>query len=227
MKKDLQALLGEVEDLSKSRLDSSTPIGKVNQAKSLHVDTSPAAGASHAQAFVRHLGQAGTDIGERLPALQDQLAQIRSGDLSIVEEMLFSQASTLQAIANQFAALGSASIGLNQHETGIQQLHIALRAQDQSRKTLLALVEVKNPKRATFIKANTAIGQQVNQLAISPSPQVDPLPLEASPHAPMDTGSQGATAATHPDLAAVELQHGTSNRGRKARKQPESTTARA
>lgn len=226
MKKDLQALLGEVEALSEARPDSTTQIDKVNRAQPLHVDTSPAAGASHAQAFVRHLGKTGTDIKQRLPALQDQLAQIKSGDLSVVEEMLFSQASTLQAIANQFAALGSVSIGLNKHETGIQQLHIALRAQDQSRKTLLALVEVKNPKRTTFVKANTAIRQQVNQMAISPQSDPLPLELEPSPYAEMDTGSQGATAATHRDLAPVEVQHRTSNRGRKARKQPESAKAR-
>lgn len=41
--------------------------------------------------------------------------------------------------------------------------NVALRAQNQIRKTLIALADLKNPRRATFIKQqNNAINQQIN-----------------------------------------------------------------
>jgi hypothetical protein len=69
----------------------------------------------------------------------------------------------------------------------LQLIEMALKCQEQCRKTLKTLNDIQNPQPKTvFIK--NAIAQQVNQLAV----QTEELQkrLEAQPYAAMDFGSQ-------------------------------------
>lgn len=87
--------------------------------------------------------------------------EVSSGDLGRVEKMLTSQALTLDAIFNNMAQRSSRQESFK----GIEVLmRLALKAQAQSRATVEALAEIKNPKPVTFVKqANMAQGhQQVN-----------------------------------------------------------------
>ena len=74
---------------------------------------------------------------------------------------MVSQATSLQSIFTDLARKAQAQTYLKHFET---YLGLALKAQAQSRATITALVELKNPRHATFVKqANIAHGpQQVN-----------------------------------------------------------------
>jgi hypothetical protein len=95
--------------------------------------------------------------------LQRQAEQIKDGDLSQVELSLWSSVIELDILHShlQKKALGSLQNNglLNLKPEIVEFLfNAALKIQIEKRKTLTALAQIKNPKRATFIK------QQLNQL---------------------------------------------------------------
>jgi len=98
---------------------------------------------------------------------------------------------------------------------------MALKAQAQSRATISALVDLKYPRQATFVKqANIANGpQQVNNAthAGEIQPPQNKL-LEDASHERMDTGTTTAAARGHPTLETVEPIH----RPQKPRRQGQS-----
>ncbi len=92
--------------------------------------------------------------------LIDGAQRVTDGNTKELEQMLFTHAKALDYIffdaLNKLADCGM----INQIETFT---NIAFRAQNQSRKAILALADLRNPRRATFIKQqNNAINQQVN-----------------------------------------------------------------
>lgn len=100
------------------------------------------------------------EIASVAKALIQNANKIAAGDISEIEIMLMTQAQTLNALFHD-TLVRSADVNM------INQLQIlsdiALRAQNQSRKTLAVLAELKNPKRAVFIKnQNNAVNQQIN-----------------------------------------------------------------
>jgi hypothetical protein len=99
-----------------------------------------------------------------MQVLEKTIAQIQSGDLSKIEEMYISQAVALEMMFTSLARRAKAQDRLLQYET---HMRLALKAQNQSRATLQALVQLKQPSQTTFVKqANIAQGhQQVNNLA--------------------------------------------------------------
>ena len=98
-----------------------------------------------------------------IQVLEKTIQQIQSGDLSKIEEMYISQAVALEAIFASLARRAKAQDKLLQYET---HMRLAVKAQNQSRATLQALVQLKQPSNTTFVKqANIAQGhQQVNNL---------------------------------------------------------------
>ena len=99
-----------------------------------------------------------------MQVLEKTIAQIQSGDLSKIEEMYISQAVALEVMFTDLARRAKAQEKLLQYET---HMRFALKAQNQCRATLQALVQLKQPSNTTFVKqANIAQGhQQVNNLA--------------------------------------------------------------
>ena len=92
--------------------------------------------------------------------IETDLKEIRSGDFSLIEEHLYSQGIALQAMFHLMITNCMESRSLEG-----QSIYgkMALKAQSQSRQTLLALAEHRNPRKATFIKQqNNAVNQQVN-----------------------------------------------------------------
>ena len=103
----------------------------------------------------------GVDFTTLLSNLEAANSAVAGGDLGCVEAMLLGQAHVLQSV---FMVYMSKMANADHIEQVNSLSRIALRAQNQSRQTLATLVELKNPKRAMFIKQqNNAVNQQINQ----------------------------------------------------------------
>ena len=103
----------------------------------------------------------GLDSFTLLDELTKTGQQIGSGDLGPLEEMLLAQAKTLDALFHRYLHRMDSADYLPKAEA---YARIAMKAQHQSRQTIVTLGELKHPKRATFIKQqNNAVNQQINQ----------------------------------------------------------------
>lgn len=95
--------------------------------------------------------------------LEKVFKQVKSGDLSVPEEMLISQAFALNMAFNSLAARAA-----RQQDASTMQMlmNLCFKAQNQSRATIDSLRQLKQPSQTTFVKqANIAQGhQQVNNL---------------------------------------------------------------
>ena len=103
------------------------------------------------------------DISEVVKDLGGKTVQVHKGDLAILEEMLLSQATTLQTIFTSYVRRAQAQTYQRNLEA---YMNMALKAQNQSRTTIQALAELKRPKQATYVnQANISNGpQQVNNI---------------------------------------------------------------
>ena len=152
---------------------------------------------------------AGDDVNlmALIEALRKSNDQSKAGDLSHLEAMLIGQATALQTI---FVSLAKRA----HHQTSQAHfeafLGLALKAQAQSRATISALVDLKYPRQATFVKqANIAHGpQQVNNASHAQEiqPRQNEL-LEDASHERLDTGKTTAATRGHPTLETVESVH--------------------
>ena len=101
-------------------------------------------------------------LTESYAALEQQIASIKSGDLSQVERKLVAQADTLDAIFNDLARRSALNAGEYLPAMEIY-MRLALKAQSQCRATLETLANIKNPPVVIARQANIAHGpQQVN-----------------------------------------------------------------
>jgi hypothetical protein len=133
-------------------------------------------------------------------------------------ELLYGQVAILNAAFNQYMQL--ATVAANTPHFGTF-LEAAMKAQEQARKTLQTLHDIKNPQpRTVFIK--NAIMQQVNQ----PVTKTEELQkqLEAQTHAPMDFGSKTETErspeAINPPTTPLGTLDGTKKRRGKGKGSP-------
>jgi hypothetical protein len=169
------------------------------------------------------LGDDVAGITELTAALKDTTKRVNDGDLSTLEAMLVGQATALQGIFTSYAKRAQ----LQQYQKNLESfMGLALRAQAQSRATIQALVDLKFPKQATFVKqANIAHGpQQVNNGLLS-APKGDQTPTHAHENKPteqtklledtrsgstyLDLGATPAAAGGHRALEAVGAVHRT------------------
>jgi len=113
------------------------------------------------QAFSDNFGA--LDLQECVAVMTEHQSQIRSGNLSSLENMLTAQAVTLNALFNKLAQRSGLNMGehLGAADT---YMRLALKAQSQCRSTIEAINEIKNPSSApTFVKqANIGNAVQVN-----------------------------------------------------------------
>jgi hypothetical protein len=103
-----------------------------------------------------------THLGETVRALGLQIDRVKSGDMTPADEMLVSQAATLDALFCQLARRSAANMEAGFLQASIGYMQLALKAQAQARCTWETLSKIKNPP--TFVRqANIANGpQQVN-----------------------------------------------------------------
>ena len=125
--------------------------------------------------------------------------------------MYISQAVALEVMFASLARRAKAQDKLLQYET---HMRFALKAQNQCRATLQALVQLKQPSNTTFVKqANIAQGhQQVNNLAeknITPQNEL----LKGS-YAQLDTGTTPTPKGIDTTLEALGKINRRKNTGR-------------
>lgn len=161
------------------------------------------------------------DLGTIVDRLRDTFEEVKGGDLSNLEAMLISQATALQTIFTSLARRAANQEHMMQYQTF---LGLALKAQAQSRATISALVDLKYPRQATFVKqANIAHGpQQVNNASTPASAQsrteeIKPLQnelLEDQRHGStqLDTRATPTPARSDTTMEAVAAVHGAAKR---------------
>jgi hypothetical protein len=183
--------------------------------------------ASVIQSYQRNIMGSDVDLPAMIDRLDDTIMAVRNGDLSRLEAMLLGQATALQTMFSSLAIRAAKQEQLR-HIEGLMAL--ALKAQAQSRATISALVDLKYPRQATFVKqANIANGpQQVNNgegarpAAKRPrvraheanSKGVQTELLEVSDGQRLDTRAASTASRTDPHLAPVAKVHRTPQRGR-------------
>jgi len=144
--------------------------------------------------------------------IAERLAEIRSGDTTYLEEMLLGQAISLNAFGADALMKASGFIGegmvVKFPELTEKLAQLGLKAQDSSRKAIMALHELRNPKKPTqFIK--NYVNQQLNQLQVEQEQLKHQL--ETTANAPVDFGSQSEAGRTDHEMETVGIQHGTSD----------------
>jgi len=141
-----------------------------------------------------------------MESLRKQIDQAADNDLRDGERMLMGQVYTLHTMFNNLAKRANGCSRLSQFEAYAK---MALKAQSQSRSTLLALSEIKNPRGATFVKqANIANNQQVNNAVNIPAREnIQNAPSKLSEEPPrelrQDAGNQSQAIRSHTALEAV------------------------
>lgn len=118
-------------------------------------------GAAVIEAYQANVMGKDADMNAMVDRLRETFIEVKGGDLRTLEAMLISQATALQTIFTSLARRASFQERLPQYQAF---LGLALKAQSQSRAIISALVDLKYPRQATFVKqANIANGpQQVN-----------------------------------------------------------------
>ena len=122
-------------------------------------------------AFKSNIQGEDLELTSAYKVLAETTQKIRSNDLSSLEEMLFNQSKALEQIFVSMVRRAKAQEHLLQFQA---HFNLALKAQNQSRATLQALIQLKQPNQTAFIKqTNIAHGhQQVNNsLENNPIPQ--------------------------------------------------------
>ena len=112
----------------------------------------------------RQLSKDFIDLQYTQAMLERSIGEVKQGNLADIEAILYSQAYALNVT---FATLMTRA-NRQEYMLSTQALmSLAFKAQNQSRATLQALVDLKLPRQATFVKqANISQGhQQVNNLA--------------------------------------------------------------
>ena len=143
------------------------------------------------------------DFQSNMRVLGKTIREIQSGDLSKIEQMYISQAVALEAMFASLARRAKVQDKLLQYDT---HMRLALKAQNQSRATLQALVQLKQPSNTQFIKqANIAQGhQQVNNLAEKNITPQNELLEDIHGNSHLDTGTTTATTGIDTALEALD-----------------------
>jgi len=133
-----------------------TPVQRSELAMSSEIQS-----AAVMQSYQKNIMGSDVDLEALFKGIMDTCTQVNGGNLQTMEAMLVSQATALQTIFTDLARKAQAQTYQKQFEV---YLGLALKAQAQSRATISALVDLKYPRQATFVKqANIAHGpQQVN-----------------------------------------------------------------
>lgn len=163
-------------------------------------------GAVTTQAFCKVFGE--TDLNSLIIELAKQNEKVGGGDLRRAENMLMTQAHTLDAIFNELARRAALNMGEYINATE-RYLRLALKAQSQCRATLETLANIKNPPVIYAKQANIANGpQQVNN-GIMPAPvggetSIEQNKLLEQQHGQrLDTRTQSAAIGADKELETV------------------------
>ena len=141
--------------------------------------------------------------------LEARIDKLKAGNCEDIEELLLTQASTLNCLFTQltikgFSVLASPAIMISNPNLPESLLNLALKAQNQSRRTLQAISEIKNPKRSTTFVKNY-IDKQLNQLSVTEQESEQPLELGEATNAPLDINSLPAATRANKETKTLEV----------------------
>jgi hypothetical protein len=156
------------------------------------IDADAIRGNGHLESFTLSSVLSGAGAGENTSLLATHLKKPLSTEE--IELMLSNQAIVLNALANKKIEMGANMLMGLQNNAKLEEmmkssLRDGFKAIELSRKCLMALNEVRNPKRSTFIK------QQLNQLNLNGD-------HDASKK--MDRIAEGTSKRIDPTMATVE-----------------------
>jgi hypothetical protein len=164
------------------------------------------------------------NVNALVSELTSQVAAVNAGKMERPEAMLLAQAETLEWLFHSLVRRALCQDRLPQYEA---YMRLALKAQSQSRATLEALAEVKNPRSVAFVKqANIAAGhQQVNngtnetfRAGAHGRTEENEIPqnrlLTEASNATMDIGRARATSGVSQAMEAVGTVNGAANDAR-------------
>lgn len=149
----------------------------------------------------RQLSKDLIDLQYTQAMLERSIGEVKQGNLADVEAMLYSQAYALNVM---FATLMTRANRQECMQPTQALMSLAFKAQNQSRTTLQALIQLKQPSQTTFVKqANIAQGhQQVNNLAEKiTTPQNELLGAES---AKLDTGATPTAKRVNSKVEALD-----------------------
>lgn len=150
----------------------------------------------HAAIALNKLHGGGLDPSSLMDCLSQSVDRITNGNTNEIEAMLITQAKSLEYMFyDALTKLPNASM---EHTEVFA--NIALRAQTGCRKTLMALTELKHPRRTTtFIKQqNNALTQQVNNCVKSES-----HPIENNKKDPNELNAEGSYEPKKMDIGTT------------------------
>ena len=145
-----------------------------------------------------------TDFMELFNLCNSKTENIFAGSTEKIESMLMNQAYTLECLFHKMTCKAMKAEYIPNMQA---YLDIAMKAQKQCRQTLSALVDIKHPRRATFVKQqNNAINQQINNSAEPENFQEKPANelLTEVKHETVDTRRTFKTSRADKELATVE-----------------------
>ena len=135
-------------------IECNTPINEIRA----EICINPIAHSTEAVLALRgekHVGY--TDI---VKAIAGQIDKLRLKDTKNMENILYAQTITLDAVFTYAIGKFTQSNHLNQAQVFAQ---IAMKSQNQCRTTLATLNDMINPRNAVFVKQqNNAVNQQIN-----------------------------------------------------------------
>lgn len=163
----------------------------------------------------------GADWSATLRALNDLRAEALgdAGDTKTVERMLLAQSVVLQSMFASYMTRASRADMLPKLQAFAD---LALKAQNQCRRTLATLAEIRNPRRAMFVKqVNNAVNQQVNNSSGATEtrkiPESEPgkvLEVDRAQGRRLDVGAATLAIGHDADVATVGAFHRPTNAGR-------------
>lgn len=147
--------------------------------------------------------------------------KVMDNNLEHLEELLLNQISALDSVFYYYMEQTTRAKDMG-HLQAFGE--IAFKAQKQCRVTVSALVELKNPRRATFIKQqNNAVNQQVNNDSLPTGDQLPKSGIFTNPgnelleiaYEPVDTRETVKTITAYPPVEAVGKSQRSQNSRRK------------
>ena len=137
------------------------------------------------------------DLQALIDCIEKQVGTVKEGDLERIDQMLLSQAHTLDAIANNLFRRARNQEYMSNFESFLK---LGLRAQSQCRANLEALANMKNPK-THLNQTNIAHNQQVNN-GLPQSKQLEEKDVER-----LDFGTTTTSIRGDQDVETVGAKH--------------------
>ncbi|WP_157691731.1 hypothetical protein [Noviherbaspirillum autotrophicum] len=209
-------------DMKPTEADSSVKMNGADKAKLALIPSVNA--ASVMLAYPNDIVGADVELATLLDGLRDSCNAVKDGDLTSLEAMLAAQAIALQSIFTSLARRAQTQEYQRQLEA---LLTLALKAQSQSRATILALAELKYPRQVAFVnQANISHGpQQVNNGGVPSSARARKkqttqnklLEDQTNGRTHLDGGATAKTGGRNAALETVGKIHRSEKRGRKSK----------